>query len=708
MIATAVILILIIWGISYIYYWFYPKTNPNNKRVIDAKKNEQKRAKEKEQIVPETKNNHNLAGNQKSSQKQTEIPIYTKYRATFALTENPIITRNLGLQKMYSADGEKLLSTDKGREGNNITLDLNPKPGTKIICDMAYDDFNNRFAKDILIPNSVIAIGYNAFMFLGAYNIVIPSSVRYITGNPFGKPFGFYNKAYCDTPYFKIANEELFSSDMTLYVANIKNETKIIKIPNGIKIVGRGAINGHDELELVRIPKSVIALAEKAISTCKNLAAIVFDGKISIIEPTALYGCEQLKVVYVPVGEKEYYQNILPIELVDIVTELSQTDIDEEKLLSNIFIFEDKKKAVANELNIEIRHKISKEDLEFIEKIKNDYVLSCVTTEEWDEIVIDWGKHEKEEHAKWDIGEASYSRDGKKFLSFANNLKEYSVKDGVEIVCDEAFNSIRDDKRIIMPNSVKIIGNFVFLNTNLKKFIIPQSVKKITGNPFVNCEGNLICESPEFCFENDVLYDKNKTIVLSVLNNENRDVPMVLPLTIKIIGRYSFYYLYFIRGTLILPQSVIYIGESAFGHMGINEIKLNEEITEIGKSAFSWSNIKRMELPDSVVKLGESAFEYCESLEYIKLSESLQEIEEKAFNNCKKLNHVYIPKGVKIIKKDAFYFCENLTEIYLPNSLERIEEGAFTLCGFKTVVVPKHTIIADGAFMENCKVIRRE
>jgi hypothetical protein len=44
----------------------------------------------------------------------------------------------------------------------------------------------------------------------------------------------------------------------------------------------------------------------------------------------------------------------------------------------------------------------------------------------------------------------------------------------------------------------------------------------------------------------------------------------------------------------------------------------------------------------------------------------------------------------------------------LPDSLEKIEEGAFTLCGFKTVVVPKQTIIAEGAFMESCKIIRRE
>ena len=226
----------------------------------------------------------------------------------------------------------------------------------------------------------------------------------------------------------------------------------------------------------------------------------------------------------------------------------------------------------------------------------------------------------------------------------------------------------------------------------------------------MSCDVNLTCYSSEFCVENGILYDTAKTRIVSVIKDINRIVDknsMTFPSSIKEIGRYSFYEISS-GGPVQLPPSVIYIGESAFEHTIISPIILNDKIVEIGKSAFAWSYVKRIDLPDSVIKLGESAFDYSENLEYVRLSSSLQTIEENTFKNCKKLNDVHIPEGVKIIKKDAFSWCKQLTDIYLPDSLEKIEEGAFTLCGFKTIVVPKKTVIVEGAFMESCQIIRRE
>lgn len=645
--------------------------------------------------------------------KKDYISEYKNYRSTFALTEKPEtndVMRDLAARKMYSADGKKLLSTWNGAGGKNEKIDINPRPGTQIICDNAYDDYNNRFEHTISIPNSVYAIGNNAFMFLSPHNMTISSSVKYITGNPFGVPFGYYNKVSCDTPYFKITDGELVSVDKTLYVANIDLEKKTKIIPNGVRIIGRGAICGHNEVELIKLPNSIVALAENAISACKNLTAIIFEGKISVIEPTAIVRCENLKAIFVPTGQKNYYQSKLPQQLSELLIELEDTSISEEEILHNIFVLEDKKKSIASASEKNVILAPSKEDLEYIENVKKDYGLSIVTEKDWDEKVIDWGEVEREEHDAWDRGEASYSKDGKKFLSFEDNLEQYTIKSGVEILCDNSFSNGYKDKQIILPNTVRILGNFVFWQTDLGDFSIPASVKKITGNPFVSCDVNLMCYSSEFCVVNGILYDTAKTRIVSVINDINRIVDknsMTFPSSIKEIGRYSFYEISS-GGPVQLPPSVIYIGESAFEHTIISQIILNDKIVEIGKSAFARSYIKRIDLPDSIIKLGESAFDYSENLEYVRLSSSLQTIEENTFKNCEKLNHVHIPEDVKIIKKDAFYRCRQLTDIYLPDSLEKIEDGAFTLCGFKTVVVPKQTVIADGAFMENCQIIRRE
>lgn len=646
------------------------------------------------------------------AQEKDSISVYTNYRSTFALTENSKtndVICDLATRKMYSEDGKKLLSTWKGTGGNKEKIDINPRQGTQIICDEAYDDYNNRFEDKIIIPNSVIAIGNNAFKFLSPNCLTIPPSVRYITGNPFGTPFGYYKKVCCDTQYFKIIDGELISNDKTLYVANIDTENKIKTIPDGVKIIGRGAINNHNEVELVKLPKSVMALAENSISACKNLTAIIFEGKVNVIETNAIVGCDNLKAIFVPSNLKNYYQSILSQQLSELIIELRYANINEDEILHKIFVLEDKKKSrmIDSGKNFIVS---AEEDLEYIENVKKDYNLSIVTEKDREEKVIDWGESENEKHDEWNRGEASYSKDGKKFLLFENNLEQYTIKSGVEILCDNSFTNGCNYKQIILPNTVRILGNFVFWYTNLGNFSIPASVMKITGNPFVSCEVNLLCNSPKFCVANGILYDSAKTRVISVIKDINRIVSkklINLPSTIKEIGRYSFYGISS-RGSVELPPSVIYIGDSAFEHTIISPIILNSNIIEIGKSAFARSYLKRIELPDSVIKLGESAFECSENLEHVRLSSSLQTIEEKTFKDCKKLNHVHIPEGVKIIKKDAFSWCEQLTDIYLPNTLGKIEEGAFKVCGFKTVVVPKQTIIAEGAFMESCKIIRRE
>lgn len=346
----------------------------------------------------------------------------------------------------------------------------------------------------------------------------------------------------------------------------------------------------------------------------------------------------------------------------------------------------------------------------YINQLNKDYELTKATSEDWEDKVIDWGQHADEEHEIWDRGEASYSKDGKKFLVFENNLAEYKIKEGVDIVCDNSFSGFRSEKRIVFPYSLKVLGNFVFWKAYLKKIVIPQSVVKITGNPFAACKVYVECKSPHFCYVDNVLYDKEKVRIISVIEDINtitRNEPMQIVSSVRIIGRYSFYEISY-GGPVILPESVLYIGESAFEHTIISEIRLGCEVVEIGSNAFAWSYIKSVQFPDSIKYIGESAFEHCYNLKSIKLPVSIRTIERKTFYWCKYLEEVQLPDGLKIIKEDAFSWCKRLSKINMPDSLERIETGAFTCCGFSEIVIPKQTIVEEGAFMQSCRIIRKE
>lgn len=384
--------------------------------------------------------------------------------------------------------------------------------------------------------------------------------------------------------------------------------------------------------------------------------------------------------------------------------------IDNNEIKPDNYLYEPVYKENNAYIPVDFDYKNPADIQKYINQLKKDYELTKASSEDWEDKVIDWGLHADEEYEIWDRGDASYSKDWKKILVFENNLSEYKIKEGVEIVCDNSFSGFRSEKRIVFPNSLKVLGNFVFWQAYLKKIIIPQSVVKITGNPFAACKVYIECKSPHFCFVNNVLYDKEKIRIISVVDDINmitRNEPMQIDSSVKIVGRYSFYEISY-GGPVILPESVLYIGESAFEHTIISEIRLGGKVVEIEKNAFAWSYIKSMQLSHSIKHIGESAFEHCDNLKTIQLPISLRTIESKTFYWCKYLEEVELPDGLKIIKKDAFSWCKRLSKINLPDSLERIETGAFTCCGFSEIIIPKHTIVEEGAFMQSCRIIRKE
>lgn len=110
---------------------------------------------------------------------------------------------------------------------------------------------------------------------------------------------------------------------------------------------------------------------------------------------------------------------------------------------------------------------------------------------------------EELEHFWEDDYGVRYSLDGKKVLKASKQLDglDYTVKEGVLIICDRAFQA-KELHSITLPDSVVSIGGIAFANNdNMVSCNIPASVKYIAdNNPWGGCFciRKMECKSPLF------------------------------------------------------------------------------------------------------------------------------------------------------------------------------------------------------------------
>ena len=317
-----------------------------------------------------------------------------------------------------------------------------------------------------------------------------------------------------------------------------------------------------------------------------------------------------------------------------------------------------------------------------------------------------------------------YSKDGRKLLKAPYELNgTYSIKEGVRIICDHAFEDcfsltgivIPDGltsigawafygcfflRSVVIPDGVTFIGDYAFMGCSMSNIVIPDSVTSIgdhafedcfsligivipdgvtsigdrafsgcssflikyisipksviclNGNPFVKWDGKLECLSPNFIYEDDVLFNKDKSKIISFRNQAIR--------------------------SYIIPSSVTSIGDSAFMGCSLEEVAIPDSVTSIGDSAFEdCFSLTGIVIPDGVTSIGDHAFEGCESLRSVVIPDGVTSIGDYAFSGCRSLTDIVIPDDITSIGDSAFMGCSSLSSLVIPGGVTSIGESVF-------------------------------
>lgn len=229
---------------------------------------------------------------------------------------------------------------------------------------------------------------------------------------------------------------------------------------------------------------------------------------------------------------------------------------------------------------------------------------------------------------------------------YQGTANECNIKSGTKTIADSAFFACGSLPGITIPDSVTSIGNRAFKDCNsLKSITIPKRVTTIGNCAFYTCYDLQSIEvdsgNPEYCSENGVLYNKEKTEIIR-FPKEKTEV------------------------SFAIPKSVTKIADGAFEYCkNLTNVTIPNDMTSIGNNAFeSCSGLTNITIPKSVTSIGDRAFSECSKLTSIIIPDGVLRIGESSFFKCSSLKDITIPNSVLIIDTDAFKDCARLKQVY--------------------------------------------
>ncbi|MBE6852078.1 MAG: prepilin-type N-terminal cleavage/methylation domain-containing protein [Ruminococcus sp.] len=290
-------------------------------------------------------------------------------------------------------------------------------------------------------------------------------------------------------------------------------------------------------------------------------------------------------------------------------------------------------------------------------------------------------------------------------LAFETNADE---TDGVSSIAEGAFRGCeRISGDLYIPGTVKYMGRSAFKifgdgtgsltvhggsdGTGTKLGAPEPGTDELNHPIFSSCK-----------FTNVTIGGNVKEICIDFMNNDLTNIYNLQPGT----NEYTTFDFSDITGTLTIEDSVQTIAASAFKKCNFTgELNLNK-VTTVGSEAFRNCEgfTGTLSIPE-VITVGDSAFESCKNLTGDLTLDKVQTVGNRAFMNCTGFNGRLFLNSTKKVGEKAFSNCRSFTGgLYIPTTLtDGIGKYAFEYFA-ADVAEPGELILLSGSYDNGTKI----
>lgn len=595
----------------------------------------------------------------------TSVTLYPDQDVTLTVDTNPWYYPQDKIKLKWKSNDDSIVSVDQ-----NGKLDIIKKGNTSIEAIVLRDDGSEssyRASLSISVPDPFVLSGYTLSKYRGKDKVVeIPDDkmIMYIGEDAF-KDNSTMEEVVIPKTVINI-NEGAFRNCSALKRVYLVDR-EATPIPDAdLKIVYRSAFEGCSNLESIDLTNvKVITLGVNALKGCSSLKTI-----------------KNMKAIGTAFGGA--FENCTSLESVDL------TGMQVAGCAKSIVGIDEKMQPKYEYYGVFRNCTALKEVLTGQFTNIGDYMFyGCTALENITLNNTSIGMNAFENCSKlktvtingvagesYVIGDQAFNNSGLKTITFGSDCN-------VRKIGEKAFAKTKLTN-VVLPNGLTEIGANIFAGTTtLSKVTLPASFNYngiVLASSLLTSAQLELADDSQYTIENDILYNKDKTVLYTALKSSMTSV--TIPASVTTIYDFAF------AGSKItsvtIPASVTSIGRGAFKGSKLSAITFaGNAITEIKDETFSQTNLIEIDLPSTVTVIGAYAFANT-LIDEIDLSE-ITTIGDYAFSGCTGLSDVVTSNKLKTLGDFVFANCSVLDTVEL-DAVTTVGTCIFAQSGVKTVI----------------------